>query len=785
MKCPFHKMLSVIALLLISCNTSHEFVPKAKQLAPQKTYGFNIGEVRLLDSPFKESQDAEAKYLLSLDPDRMLAPFRSEGGLEPKAETYPGWELNLPGVALSFYLSGVSRLYRLTGKKVYLDKINYVLDEFEHFQSLNDGYLMGGKGLKQVFEKLSKEGYYEDWAWGDGYGEPFYCLEKLYSGLIDVYRICNNKKALKILINLTDWLDSHISHISDEDMQKIMSVEYGGMNWVLSDMYVLTGNEKYLAMSKRWQDNEIVVPMTKGIDILTRKHGNTQFPKISGLAARYPYTADPADLKGATFFWENVVNHRSYVTGGNTESEYFRPKDTLSNALTPFTSENCNEYNMLKLTALLYKIEPRVDYADYLERTLYNHILAAQNTEDGRICYHLPLIPGGEKFYRPLYDEFSCCVCSGMDSYTRFSEYIYAHTDTDIIVNLFTASELNWKKKGIILRQETKFPYEDLTTIKIDCLNETEMGLRIRNPYWLSEPITIKVNGEIQAITSSDGYCIINRKWHTGDMVEIKLPMNIRMESMPDDKKMIAFFYGPILLSGALDKDYATAIVKANEAPALVPGDKPFDQWLKPAGEPLTFKTTISLPENITLKPFFTLKTGPYTVYWQKLSSKEWEQRIFNDKKKKEDLIKLEKITYDKVVSGDDRSEKNHALAGKSTTGKGNYGILTDEAWRIAAPEGFSYEMKVPVDAPVTLLCKFMGREQHEAWDCRIKIDTTTIVELKRKKDDSYPVIPFEYTYPVPFELTKNKNSIKIAFEVTDVQRMPRLMETRIIRRSR
>jgi DUF1680 family protein len=238
------------AFLIVACDTSHEFIPKAKQLVLQKTFGFKVGEVKLLDGPFKESQDAEAKYLLSLDLDSLLAPFRAEAGLKPKAASYTGWELNLPGVALSFYLSGVSRLHLLTGEKKYLENINYVLDEFELCQSRNDGFLMGGKGLQQVFEKLAKEGFYEDWAWGDGYGEPFYCLEKLYSGLIDIYRIENNPKALKILVNLTDWLDRHISYLSDEDMQKIMSVEYGGMNWVLSDMYVITGNKRYLAMSK-------------------------------------------------------------------------------------------------------------------------------------------------------------------------------------------------------------------------------------------------------------------------------------------------------------------------------------------------------------------------------------------------------------------------------------------------------------------------------------------------------------------------------------------------------
>lgn len=240
-----------------------------------------MGEVKLLNGPFKESQDANAKYLLSLDLDRLLAPFRTEGGLEPKAKAYPGWEISLPGVALSFYLSGVSRLYCLTGEEVYLRNINYILDELAFYQSRNNGFLLGGTGVKKVFEKFEKEGYFGNWAWGDGYGEPFYCLEKLYSGLIDVYRINNNPKALKILINITSWLDRIMSHLSDEDLQKIMLVEYGGMNWVLSDMYVITGDKRYLTMSKRWHDNKVLVPMTKGLDVLTKKHGNTYFKKIS------------------------------------------------------------------------------------------------------------------------------------------------------------------------------------------------------------------------------------------------------------------------------------------------------------------------------------------------------------------------------------------------------------------------------------------------------------------------------------------------------------------------
>lgn len=776
----------VVAFLVLSCNNSGRYVPKAKQLVPSKAFSFTIGEVKLLDGPFKESQDAEAKYLLSLDLDRLLAPFRTESGLEPKKPAYPGWETrSLPGVALSFYLSGASRLYALTGEEVYLKNINYILDELIACQSKNEGYLLGSRGGKEIFKKLESEGFYPQFNdWSNGHGEPYYVMEKLFSGLIDAYRICHDPKALKIATDLADWLDRHMSHINNVELQKIMDIEYGGMNWVLSDLYIITGDKKYLAISKRWQDDKVVDPLTKGnTNVLTRIHANTQFPKMSGLAARYPYTADPGDLMGATAFWESVVNHRSYVTGGNSESEFFPPEDSLSNTLTPYTEENCNEYNMLKLTSLLYKIEPSVEYANYIERTLFNHILSAQNPADGRICYHLPLIPGAQRRYQSLYDDFSCCVCSALDSYTRHSEYIYAHDESNLFVNLFVASVIDWKEKGIYIKQETKFPYEDLTTLKIECNKETEMGLMIRIPSWLSEPMTVKLNGEVQALIPSAGYCSINRKWSTGDIVEVKLPMNIRIETMADDKNRIALFHGPILLAGAFDIEDATALVEANAAPALVPGDKPVDKWLKPTGEPLGYITTIARPKEINLKPLFTLKTGAFSVYFQKLTNKEWQQRIALEEQKGQNLKQLERITIDKVIAGDEDSEQKHVLTGKSTSGKGNNGILTDQMWRVAtAPEGFSYEMKVTGNEPIALSCKFMGREQYESWNCKIKIDTTTIIKLKRGKDDSYPVIPFKSTYPIPFELTKEKKSIKVVFEVGNSRQMPRLMEMRTIK---
>ena len=759
---------------------------QAKLIVPLQAQSFRIGEVKLLASPFKISQDAEAKYLLSLDLDKLVAPFRKESGLTPKATAYPGWETNsLPGVAASFYLSGAARLYKLTGREIYLNNMNYVLAEMELCQKRNNGYLLGSKNGLKAFTKLENEGFYKGFNGSDACREPYYVMEKLFSGLIDAYRICNNARALNIATNLADWLEQHMAKINEEELEKIMSIEYGGLNWVLADLYIITGNHKYLEMSKRWQDKEVVIPIVSGRDILTGIHANTQFPKMSGLVARYPYTADSAELTGAKFFWDKVVNHRSYATGGNSESEMFCQDDSMRNTLTPFTEENCNEYNMLKLTSLLYNIEPKIEYADYMERTLFNHILAAQNPADGKICYFLPLMPGAQRRYESLLEDFSCCVCSAMDSYTRHGEYIYAHTATDLIVNLFIPSVLNWKEKGISLKQETNFPYKEMTTLKFVCSKATEMGLMIRNPGWLSKPMVIKVNGKLQTLTSNSGYYTVKRTWNNGDIIELKLSMGLRTESMADDKNTIAFFHGPVLLAGILEKDDADKLVESRLAPALLTQSKPFGQWLKMTGNPMHYITTVARPKQINLKPLFELKSGHYSVYWQKITEKDKLQRIAMGEKKKQELKRIEDKTIDKIIVGDYNVEKNHSLSGNSTVGYGNNGsILTGRAWRVTTGNGsYSYEMKVTGDAPVALVCKFMGREPYEEWNCKIKVDTTTIAELNREKDDTYPVIPFEYTYQLPTELTKGKGTIKVSFEGGGLKDMPRLMELRTIKR--
>jgi DUF1680 family protein len=679
-------VLNLSHLMLFAQPDQVKYQPKAVQIVPQKAQGFFAGEVKLLSGPFKESQDAEGRILLSHDVDRLLAPYLTTSGVAPKQPKYLGWETNvLPGVGLGFYLSGISRLYMSTGNQEYADRLNYILDQLDACQKRSgDGYLLGTSGGKKMLARVENEGWFADFGfWGRGEATPYYSLEKLMSGLRDAYRVTGNAKALQISIGIGNWLANHMSHISDGTLQKLMTIEYGGMNWLLADLYADTNDKRFLELSNRWHDSITVVPMTHGEDVLAGKHANMQFPKYSGLAARYPYSGNPRDLAGATFFWDMVVNHRTYATGGNSESEYFGPKDSLCQRLTPFTEENCNEYNMLRLTKLLFEIEPKVKYADYMERTLFNHILSAQNIENGWLCYHLPLMPGATKRYDQP-DHFSCCTASGQDSYARHAEYIYSHTGSALYVNLFVASEVNYREKGFSLKQETNFPDADISKLTISCNSPTNIDLVVRNPYWANNAVSIKINGKkAKGAASKDGYFHIQRTWNTGDVVEIQLPMTLRTESMPDDENTVALFYGPILLAAELNDKQADELVKDDVAPALVPGQLTVDKWLKPTGKaPLTFTTTVLKPEQVQVIPLFRKRHGGYSVYWSKLTDDQWEQRLATKQQKIDDIQKLEAITIDKINACDTIAEAKHKLFGETETGAGIADIFGDQKWR-------------------------------------------------------------------------------------------------------
>ena len=145
-----------------------------------------------------------------------------------------------------------------------------------------------------------------------------------------------------------------------------------------------------------------------------------RFPSSLDSHAVMNSTGDDRDRAAAEFFWDRVVHHHSYVTGGHCDHEHFGEPDKLNDRLSPITTETCNVYNMLKLTTHVFGWKPEADVADFYERALLNHIRSTQHP-DGRVIYNLSLKPGHHKEYLPV-DSFTCCSGTGFENHVKYSE---------------------------------------------------------------------------------------------------------------------------------------------------------------------------------------------------------------------------------------------------------------------------------------------------------------------------------------------------------------------------
>jgi uncharacterized protein len=423
-------------------------------------------------------------------------------------------------------------------------------------------------------------------------------------------------------------------------MQKTLQIEFGGMAEVLANLSAVTGNPRYLVVAKRFDHHTVMDAASQGHDTLTSLHANTQIPKFIGAAREYELTGDPYYRNAALFFWQQVALHRSYVTGGNSINEHFRtPPDVLASELTDLTQETCNTYNMLKLTRQLFTWQAEPQYADYYERAFLNHILATPNPADGSPLYYLGMQPGQWKVHFVPHEGYFCCCGTGLENFSKLGEGFYFHDEQSLWVNLFFASEVNWKGKGVTIRQETRFPEEPGTRLTIQTKSPTHFTLNVRIPYW-AEDASVMVNGkrfEPKKKLTPSSYAKIARTWKDGDHVEVKLPMRLHLQTIPDDSTLAAIMYGPVVLAGELgaenldpkriysDDKFLHGGFPAAAVPELAGDRNALEKWIQPASakanpkdKPLTFRTAgAGRSEEITLSPFYRLFDQRYCVYWR------------------------------------------------------------------------------------------------------------------------------------------------------------------------
>ncbi|HYC86752.1 MAG TPA: glycoside hydrolase family 127 protein [Chryseosolibacter sp.] len=529
---------------------------KVNPVSDIKAYAFPLGDITLLESPFLTARQADVAYLLKLEPDRLLAQFRTHAGLKPKAEKYSGWENEgLAGHSLGHYLSAWAMEYAVSKNDEFRKRVDYIVEELEACQlARKTGYVGAIPGEDSVFQEVSmgnirSKGFDLNGAWS-----PWYTIHKVMAGLLDAYLYCNNGKALAIEKKMADWADNILRALTDEQIQKMLLCEYGGMNEVLVNTYAFTGEKKFLELSYKFHDRVILDSLAKGIDILPGRHSNTQIPKVIGTVRRYQLTGEKQDLLIGDFFWKTVVDRHTYAPGGNSNYEYLSEPGKLSEKLTDNTMETCNTYNMLKLTRHLFALDPKAAYMDYYERALYNHILASQNPSTGMMCYFVPLRMGTRKEFSDEYNTFTCCVGSGMENHVKYGESIYFRgTDGSLFVNLFIPSKLAWRERRLTVALNSKAPTGEKVSLTIETSKTQSFDLRIRKPHWAKKGMRVEVNGkEVKPMVGDDGYVRISRKWQNHDVVELTATPTLYAVPMPDNSGRQAFFFGPVMLAANL-----------------------------------------------------------------------------------------------------------------------------------------------------------------------------------------------------------------------------------------
>jgi uncharacterized protein len=720
---------------------------------------FFVGDVKLLESPFRHAMQMDADFLLSLDCDRLLSWYRKEAGLEPKAEVYGGWEsLGIAGHSLGHYLSACSRMYLATDKKEFRRRVDYIVGELAECQQAgNDGFVGAMPRGRGVFAEIAQGDIRSGGFDLNGSWVPWYTLHKLFAGLIDANQLCDNEQAKEVAIRLADWADETTKNLTPDQWQQMLACEHGGMNESLAELYAITGDERYLELAKKFYHKAILDPLAAQRDELDGKHANTQIPKVIGAAKIAELTGDQKFATIARFFWQTMVENHTYVTGGNSLNEHLGPPGKLNDRLGVNTTETCNTYNMLKLTSALFSQDPEAKYADYAERALWNHILASQNPTSGMVCYYVALQAGGQKNFQGP-GAFTCCSGTGMENHARYGEYIYSHGENALYVNQFISSVVDWQEQGVRVRQLSKLPEHGSVRLEISCDEPKEFLLLVRHPHWASDGFRVSVNGEAAALSSTPGsFAKLKRTWQDGDVVDVKMPLELRLEPMPDNAQRVAIFYGPILLAGLLDP-------KADDnalLPVLVTDDRPVGQWLKPAPEgELLFRTEgVGRPRDQTLAPFFGVYDRRYIVYWDLFTEPDWERRRQEYEAQQRRLRELAARTVDLFAIGEMQAERDHNLQGENSS-PGEFG---GRRFRHAMDGGwFSFDIKLPDAGPADLIVTYWGSEVGpRTFDVLLddaKLGTQT---LHRDKPEHF----WDKVYHLPEDQTAGKTKATVKFQ--------------------
>jgi hypothetical protein len=721
-----------------------------------------LSAVALLPSPYLTAVGTNLVYLRRLDPDRLLHNFRSQAGLVPKAAVYGGWESDtIGGHTLGHYLSALALMHSQTGDADCKRRLDYIVDELALCQAQSPDGFVGGftrrrgdliEPGRRVFDEVRRGDIRARSFDLNGCWVPLYSWHKLMAGLLDAHRHCQNAAAIQVSEKLGAYIGAVFDALSAAQIQQMLDCEHGGLNESFAELFSRTGNRRWLALSETIYHRKILEPLSRGEDCLAHIHANTQIPKLIGLARLHELTGESRHLRAASFFWETVTRNYSYVIGGNADREYFQAPGTISRHITEQTCESCNSYNMLKLTRYLYAEQPKTAYFDYYERTHLNHILAQHHPQSGMFAYMVPLMAGAHREFSTPFDDFWCCMGTGMESHAKHGDSIFWTQGSEVIVNLYIPAVLSLAQPEFGLRLETKYPFADDIALTVTKSTEADTSIALRIPSWCRTP-NVRVNGMATSARVLDGYLRLRRRWRPGDLIRLELPRRLRFEPTPDDPATVAVLLGPMVMAADLGpaREY-----RDDPDPVLVGGD-PLG-GVAPTAEAAVFRTQgVARPADLTLRPFAFQHDNNTAVYFRRFTEAQWRQEQADFTARQVRLQDLDARSVDVVRLGNAEAEGTHALESKIS-----YAVVyRGRPGRDARSGGFFECTVKSMPGPLVLQAIYWGEER----DRRFKIFVDGALLAAEQLDGSGPSEFIAKEYPISPGTSREKAMMRIRFE--------------------
>lgn len=715
---------------------------------------FPLSAVRLLDSPFLDAQRTDLAYLLALEPERLLAPYRREAGLPPVAEAYPNWESQgLDGHTGGHALSAAALLWAATGDERALAFATAMVDGLRACQdALGTGYVGGVPHGVELWQRIGAGQVSGDSFGLNGAWVPWYNLHKTFAGLIDAAWYCPSplaEQALDTVVRLADWWLETSAGLDDEAFEAMLRTEFGGMCESFADLAALTDRDELLVMARRFADRAVLDPLLEGRDALTGLHANTQIAKAVGYQRVAEVAGDAEWAAAARTFWEAVAGHRSLAFGGDSVSEHFHPRDDFSRAVTHREGpESCNTSNMLELTRHLFLADPRPELIDFYERATVNHVLSAQHP-DGGFVYFTSARPGHYRVYSQVDQGFWCCVGTGLENYARLGELALTHDACDLYVQLPVPVRVEWAERRAVVELTSTYPDVSgpaAVTLTVRVPSPQTFTVHVRRPGWLAEgaDLDLRVGGTpVTDAVVGEHAVAVTRTWLDGDRLTYRLPAGTFVDRLPDGSDWAALRVGPVVLAerGSADDldglhadDSRMGHIAAGplhplaDAPVLAADrDEDLARALTPVpGRPMHFTLTGVADRPVRLEPFHALHDSRYTLYFPTAAADPAAVARRREGLRADDdaALVLATRTVDHVDCGQQQPEVEHDLVGDATWTGTEHGVH----WR-AATGSFSYELRDP-EARAAVLRVTYRAGTGTAGVAQVEVDGVTVAHL-------------------------------------------------------